>query len=67
MDGPRRLVTVVSTLLTLFLLLPGAASADCNGPTCEPIPAVEWSTIAATLVTVAIFVAVLALADVRRR
>ena len=47
--------------------MPATASADCNGPGCEPAPVVEGAAIAMTIVIVLAFFTVMAVTEIRRR
>jgi hypothetical protein len=62
----RRLIVAVGSLAVL-MSLPATAAADCNGPDCGPEPVVELPVIALTIAIALAFLAVMAVAELRRR
>ena len=62
----RRAILTLATVAAL-VLMPASASADCNGPGCEPESVVDGSAIALTIVIVLAFSVVMAAVEIRRR
>jgi hypothetical protein len=67
METPLRRVMLALAAVAALMLVPATASADCNGPGCEPPPVVEGAAIAMTIVIVLVFFAVMAAVELRRR
>jgi hypothetical protein len=58
-----RRLAVAAIGVAVLIMLPATAAADCNGPACEPEPAVEGLAIVVTVAIVLAFAAIMAAAE----
>jgi hypothetical protein len=56
-----------ASTVAVLMGLPATAAADCNGPDCGPTPVVEAPVIVWTIAIVAVFLAAMLAAELRRR